>query len=97
MKKIVVILCVKLYNMFPRSIGWSWTYYHEILDKYVSYAEASEIAWPKWYRFWIRKLGEWMRRRLFNYIKKNKNIAKEYHLAVIKKKNENSKDGTVYV
>jgi hypothetical protein len=38
-----------------------------------------------------------MKDKLFNYIKENKDIAKEYHRAVIKKKNENSKDGTVYV
>ena len=49
------------------------------------------------YKYWIYIVGEWVKEKLFNYIKKNKDIATEYHRAVIKKKNENSKDGTVYV
>ena len=93
MKKIIVILCIKLYFIFPRST--SWRYYHDILDVCISPAEKTTI--PKWYKSWIYKVGVWMEDKLFNYIKENKDIANEYHRAVIKKKNENSKDGTVYV
>ena len=93
MKKIIVILCVRLCSIIPGSYGWS--YYHDIWGVYIS--PAGKTTWPKWYKSWIYKVGEWMKEKLFNYIKKNKDIAKEYHRAVIKKKNENSKDGTVYV
>ena len=93
MKKKIVILCIKLYNMSPRST--SWKYYHDILGIYIS--PAGKTPYPKWYRSWVYKLGEKMQDKLFNYIKKNKDIANEYHRAVIKKKNENSKYGTWYV
>ena len=94
MKKIIVILCIKLYHLFPNSSGW--LYYHDILGMYISPAN-EKPTWPKWYISWISKIGEWMKYKLFNYIKENNDIAKEYHRSVIKKKNENSKDDTVYV
>lgn len=74
----------------------NWCYYHDILGVLISPA-TDKPKWPQWYKSWIYKVGEWMKDKLYNYIKENKDIAKEYHRAVIKKKNEKSKDGTVYV
>lgn len=91
MKKVIVILCIKLYNLFPDDTG-GWLYYHDVLDKFISPASEGGKM-PRWYKPWMYKIEN----LLFTYIKKNKDIAKEYHRAVIKKKNENSKDGTVYV
>ena len=85
MKKIIVILCIKVYKSFPNSIDWA--YYHDILGKYIS--PAGRKDYPKWYRSWVYKIGEWAKERLFEYIKKNKKIAKEYHEEVIRKKNAN--------
>ncbi len=93
MKKFIVILCFNLYRIFPNSMGWN--YYHDIMGIYISPAKDGP-SWPKWHTSWMLKLEFWIRDHLFDYIKRNKDIVKAYHRAIIKKKNENS-NGTYYI
>ena len=41
MKKIIVILCIKLYKAFPKSTDWK--YYHDILGVYISPAVGTPV------------------------------------------------------
>lgn len=97
MKKEIVILCAKIYNNLPwGGSSRSWTYYHDILGIYIS-PSCDTYEPPKWVKSWMKKTENRLAVHLFDYLKKNKDVVQEYHRKQIKKKNENSKDGTYYV
>lgn len=97
MKKKIVFICNKIFWKLPWGGGGrTWKYYKEILNIYVSPARGM-CETPKWCKPWMWNAEHYLADILFDFLKKNKEITRECHRAVIKKKNEKSTDGTYYV